>query len=163
MSRLTELFGSPDTSHATHKLCAPRLVTFYGALSWHFVAIAVLFGALTDSYAGPLDETRYCGEPKRNAKGEIVRRADVLAAFKKAHPCPATGLSTGSCPGWQMDHTIPLKCGGCDSVSNLAWLPVVIKAGPGQFPKDRWELKVYCSPQELVPMPEKPLPLVIVP
>ena len=37
-------------------------------------------------WANPLLETRYCGEPKRNASGEIIRRADVRAAFQKIHP-----------------------------------------------------------------------------
>ena len=101
----------------------------------------------------PLLETRYCGEPKRNAKGEIIRRADVRAAFQKIHPCPSTGLTSGACPGYARDHVIPLKCGGCDAVSNLSYLPNVLKSGAGKLPKDRWELKVYCSPQVIVPMP----------
>lgn len=37
------------------------------------------------AYAGPLEETRYCGaEPKRTADGSILRRADVLRAFRDA-------------------------------------------------------------------------------
>ena len=101
----------------------------------------------------PLVETRWCGEPKRNVRGEIIRRADVLAAFRRAHPCPSTGLSAGACPGWSIDHTVSLSVGGCDSVSNAAWLPNVIKSGPGQFPKDRWERKVYADPPQIVLMP----------
>lgn len=74
--------------------------------------------------AGPLDETRCCQVPKRDAQGQILRRADVLSAFKKVHPCPSTGKTSGACPGWIMDHVIPLACGGADSVGNLQWLPV---------------------------------------
>ena len=96
-------------------------------------------------YAGPLDETRYCGPPQRLADGTIKRRADVIQAFKRIHPCPATGLATGPCPGWQVDHTIPLVCWGCDEVSNLGWLPVQIKTCAGQLCKDRWEQRVYCQ------------------
>lgn len=92
--------------------------------------------------AGPLDETRYCGEAKRNARGEIVRRADVLDAFAKRHPCPATGQPVRSCAGWAIDHVIPLASGGCDAVSNLQWLPTALKSCAGQC-KDRWERKVY--------------------
>lgn len=101
----------------------------------------------------PLLEYRQCGAPVRLADGTIRRRSDVLYAFKKLHPCPSTGLHSGACPGWSVDHTVSLVCGGCDSVSNLAWLPIVLKAGAGQYPKDRWERKVYCLPRALVPMP----------
>jgi hypothetical protein len=118
-----------------------------------------LFTALTTHSALPdpaLQETRYCGTPIRDTRGIIIRRSDVLAAFKRAHPCPATGLTTGACQGWQMDHIIPLACGGCDSVSNLSWMPTVLKAGSGTLPKDRWERKIYCLPVQLVPMPVSP-------
>lgn len=98
------------------------------------------------AYAGPLEETRYCGaEPKRTADGSILRRADVLREFKRLYPCPSTGRATGPCPGWNIDHTIPLACGGCDSIPNLSWLPVEIKRCAGQFCKDRWERRVYCG------------------
>lgn len=99
------------------------------------------------SVAGPLDETRYCTvTPKRTADGSILRRADVLHAFKKHHPCPSTGQSVGACPGWNIDHVIPLAVGGCDAVGNLQWLPVEIKRCAGRFCKDRWERQVYKRP-----------------
>lgn len=126
---------------------------------------AVLAGSVhcAPTYSAATDETRYCGQPMRDSSGAIYRSSKVRAAFIKAHPCPTTGLTTGACHGWQVDHVIPLACGGCDVVWNLAWLPIIIKSGPGQFPKDRWERKVYCSPQELVPMPEQPHLLMIAP
>jgi hypothetical protein len=99
---------------------------------------------LAPAFAGPLDETRYCGEPKRTADGSILRRSDVLREFKKLHPCPATGFKTGACPRWNIDHVIPLACSGCDAVSNLQWLPVEIKRCAGDKCKDRWERKIYC-------------------
>jgi hypothetical protein len=92
-----------------------------------------------------LIETRYCGTPTRDADGSIHRSAAVIAAFKRAHPCPGNGKSSGACPGWAADHVVPLKCGGCDSVANLQWLPNEIKSGPGTLPKDRWERRVYCK------------------
>lgn len=109
-----------------------------------------------------LIETRYCGEPERDSRGVIIRSSAVLREFQKIHPCPSTGLTTGSCPGWSKDHVIPLVCNGCDIISNVAWMPLVIKAGAGKYPKDRWEQKVYCSPQVLVPMPVPPLPQLVV-
>lgn len=103
-------------------------------------------------YAGPLDETRICGEPARNASGQIIRRSDVLRAFKQIHPCPATGFSTGACPGWSIDHILPLACHGCDEVGNLQWLPNKLKTCAG-ICKDRWERKINCAPAQLVVMP----------
>ena len=94
-------------------------------------------------WANPLLETRYCGEPKRNASGDIIRRADVLAAFQRIHPCPSTGLTTGACAGWQKNHVIPLACGSCDEVSNLNWLPTVIKTCSAWYCIDRFERKIY--------------------
>lgn len=31
-----------------------------------------------------------------------------VRAFRKTHPCPSTGKTTGACPGWVVDHAIPL-------------------------------------------------------
>jgi hypothetical protein len=109
------------------------------------------FGA----FAGPLDETRCCvAEIKRDAGGKIIRRADVLRAFRDLYPCPATGQTRGACPGWALNHTIPLACGGFDSVANLSWAPNVLKSGPGYLPIDRWERRIYCGSGEIVPMPK---------
>ena len=105
---------------------------------------------VTQVLAGPLEETRVCGEPRRNAKGEIIRRSDVLTAFQKAHPCPVTGSTSGACPGWAKDHVIPLADGGCDSVHNLQWLPEAIKSCSAQTCKDRFERKINSTPMVLV-------------
>jgi hypothetical protein len=98
----------------------------------------------------PLVEYRQCGEPVRTQAGEIKRSSAVLAAFKRYHPCPATGQSYGACPGWAVDHVISLAAGGCDSVSNMAWMPVQIKSCSSQYCKDRWERKYYGSPHGIV-------------
>lgn len=97
------------------------------------------------AFAGPLDETRYCGieNIKRDKRGQIVRRTDVLRAFRDLYPCPATGQARGACPGWQIDHAIPLAVGGCDAVPNLQWLPIQIKTCATDTCKDRWERRVY--------------------
>lgn len=101
-------------------------------------------GLAWQAWGGPLDETRYCTvTPSRAADGSISRRADVLRAFKRLHPCPATGAPGGPCAGYAIDHVIPLAVGGCDSVSNLQWLPDAIKSCAGRQCKDRWEREVY--------------------
>lgn len=99
------------------------------------------------------EEQRYCGTPIRNSDGTIKRSAAVLTAFRKQHPCPVTGLTYGACPGWALDHTVSLVCGGCDAVSNLSWMPNAIKscaASTGIPCKDRWEQSVYCKPEKIV-------------
>lgn len=93
----------------------------------------------------PLVEYRYIGAPVRLADGSILRRADVLAAFRKVHQCPSTMLFTGTCPGWQMNHVVPLACGGADAVWNLQWLPLSIKTGTNPHAVDRFERKINAS------------------
>jgi hypothetical protein len=41
--------------------------------------------------------------------------------FRKAHPCPATGRTSGACPGYVIDHVVPLKRGGPDAPANMQW------------------------------------------
>jgi hypothetical protein len=88
-------------------------------------------------------DPRYCGPPTREPDGDIKRSLSVRASFVKLYPCPATSQVTGSCPGWQVDHVIPLKVGGCDAVVNMQWLPIEIKTCKLKTCKDRWELEVY--------------------
>lgn len=94
-------------------------------------------------HADPLAETRYCGTPVRDAHGAIVRSQAVLHAFQRLHPCPSTGKTTGACPGWALNHVIPLACGGCDAVSNLDWMPDEIKSCAQPWCRDRFERKIY--------------------
>lgn len=89
-----------------------------------------------------LTEVRYCGTPRRTATGLIIRRTDVTSAFRKIHQCPSTGLYNGACPGWAMNHVIPLACGGCDAVSNLQWLPNDIKSSSSPHAIDRFERSI---------------------
>jgi hypothetical protein len=43
------------------------------------------------------------------------------AAFVKMHPCPSTGKTRGRCPGYVVDHVMPLCAGGRDQPSNMQW------------------------------------------
>lgn len=61
-----------------------------------------------------------CARPAR----ALPRSKAARAEFMRAHPCPANGHTCGSCPGWQMDHVQPLKCGIADQQSNMQWLTV---------------------------------------
>jgi len=120
---------------------ARKLFFFWTAVG---LVLACLALYTLPASAGPLDETRYCGAPKRDANGVIVRSSAVTAAFQRLHPCPSTNLKTGACPRWQKDHVLPLVNGGCDAVANMQWLPVEIKTCAGVFCKDRWERAVYA-------------------
>jgi hypothetical protein len=61
---------------------------------------------------------------QRDAHGRIERSQAARAAFKREHPCPATHLPTGPCPGYIIDHVIALKRGGADAPSNMQWQTV---------------------------------------
>ena len=113
--------------------------------------LTVLVGQDADAYA--VTDMRVCRTQStvvRDADGKIARSPEVLKRFREIHPCPSTGLPTGKCNGWALDHVIPLACGGCDSIENLQWLKNSIKSCPGKDCKDRWERKINCSPTELV-------------
>jgi hypothetical protein len=52
------------------------------------------------------------------------RSAAAKTTFRSANPCPVTGKSRGPCPGWVIDHVIPLCAGGADAPSNMQWQTV---------------------------------------
>lgn len=57
--------------------------------------------------------------------GAIGRSQAEVRAFRKANPCPSTGQTRGPCPGWHVEHPIPLCAGGADDHrANMAWLSV---------------------------------------
>jgi hypothetical protein len=58
---------------------------------------------------------------KRDAHGKIARSAHAKDEFKKGHPCPSTGKGSGACPGYVIDHRVPLKRGGADNPDNMQW------------------------------------------
>jgi len=60
----------------------------------------------------------------RDSHGRIMRSSAAKDSFKRGHPCPANGHSSGSCPGYVIDHVRPLECGGADSPSNMKWQTV---------------------------------------
>ncbi len=58
---------------------------------------------------------------QRDKHGKIKRSSAAKDAFKRDHPCPSTGRSTGRCPGYVIDHKIALECGGADAPFNMQW------------------------------------------
>lgn len=65
-----------------------------------------------------------------------ARDPSVRQQFMREIPCPANGHSSGPCPGYVVDHVVPLSCGGSDSTDNMQWQTV--EEGKA---KDKWERK----------------------
>lgn len=61
-----------------------------------------------------------------------------IKQFKLDNPCPATGRYKGSCPGYVIDHKIPIACGGIDTPKNMMW-----QTKDDAKAKDGWE-RVGC-------------------
>ena len=64
---------------------------------------------------------RYCCTCQRDAHGRIKRSTTARRHFQQLHPCPENGATSGACPGYIVDHVIPLYRGGADDPSNMQW------------------------------------------
>lgn len=49
------------------------------------------------------------------------RDASQVRAFKRHNPCPSTGRTSGACPGYVIDHIVPLCANGPDAIGNMQW------------------------------------------
>jgi hypothetical protein len=50
-----------------------------------------------------------------------ARDAKQVRAYRAENPCPATGKTRGACPGYVVDHIVPLCAGGADAPDNMIW------------------------------------------
>jgi hypothetical protein len=71
------------------------------------------------------------------------RAKSARAEFQRAHPCPANGARRGACPGFVVDHVVPLCAGGADAPGNMQWQTVA-----DAKVKDREEAR-QCRAQRL--------------
>lgn len=56
------------------------------------------------------------------AQSEAAQRSRaVRAEFQRHNPCPSTELRRGRCPGYVVDHIVPLCAGGTDAAMNMQW------------------------------------------
>ena len=55
--------------------------------------------------------------------GVVERIVERGAEFVPRGPSvrPSTGRTSGACPGYVIDHVVPLKRGGADAPSNMQW------------------------------------------
>jgi len=79
------------------------------------------------SHAGATHRAGRGQSPKRAARvardndAKIKRSQDARAEFQRAYPCPSTGKISGGCPGYVVDHIVPLNRGGADTALNMQW------------------------------------------
>ena len=71
---------------------------------------------------------------KRPPRPRIKRSAAARRQFEASHPCPSTRRRNGSCPGYIIDHVVPLACGGADAPGNMQWQTLAAAKA-----KDKWE------------------------
>ncbi len=117
---------------ATMVACSGPAVFARGASSSH--------GSLhSSSHSSGHSSAHSSGHPRaagvpRDSHGHIKRSEHARNEFRKSHPCPSTGKSTGACPGYVIDHKQALKHGGADAPSNMQW-----QTETEAKRKDKWE------------------------
>lgn len=74
-----------------------------------------------------------------HADAKQPRSHSAKAAFQRLYHCPATDKPRGPCPGYVIDHVIPLACGGADDPLNMQWQTTAEAKA-----KDRWE-RLNCQ------------------
>jgi hypothetical protein len=55
-----------------------------------------------------------CTSCARASNGRIKRSKVAADSFRRSHPRPSTGKASSACPGYAIDHVVPLKRGGAD-------------------------------------------------
>lgn len=56
---------------------------------------------------------------QRDRYGRIARSKKAVSIFRKSVPCPGTGETGHACPGYVVDHVIPLCACGADDPSRV--------------------------------------------
>lgn len=79
--------------------------------------------------------------PGLHAFAEAQRSAAAVAAFRREHPCPATGKTTGACHGYVVDHLMPLCWGGADEPDNMSWQTKADSLKKDEFEREACQLK----------------------
>jgi hypothetical protein len=88
------------------------------------VFLALVLAAVPALARGSHTSHSRCTTCARNARGRIKRSKEAKRAFQHANPCPSTSKASGGCPGYVVDHVVPLKRGGVDAPNNMQWQTV---------------------------------------
>lgn len=85
-------------------------------------------------------DSRFCGEPVRDISGKIVRSSSLIAEFERLYPLPPQFKRAD----FQINHAVPLVCGGCDKIENLIWMAKPAKTCAEWYCQDRHEQLTMC-------------------
>lgn len=90
---------------------------------------ALLLIALASASAQPRTLPRDAARAQRAQRAEpkqtaAQRSTAARREFQRSQPCPSTKKKTGACPGYVIDHVVPLKRGGADAPENMQWQTV---------------------------------------
>lgn len=85
-------------------------------------------------------DVRCCVEVERYSDGRIKRSQAVLNEFMRLYPLPANFNRDD----YQINHAVPLACGGKDIIENLIWMHKKAKTCAGDYCQDRIEMQVMC-------------------
>lgn len=88
----------------------------------------------------PLTSSAYLLEEVSNRDPAQVRE------FRSTHRCPSTGRTHGACPGYVVDHIIPLCAGGPDRPDNMQW-----QSREDSLVKDRLEWEACRTLRKVCP------------
>ena len=99
---------------------------------WILILFIAVFPQVTVGRSSPRSSrlSSHHSKPKcvncaRDSHGRIIRRSpESKRAFRRSHPCPSTGKTSGACPGYVIDHIQPLKRAGADAPNNMQWQTV---------------------------------------
>ena len=79
----------------------------------------------------------------------FARDPKQVTEFRKTHPCPSTNKTTGACPGWIVDHLVPICFGGMDSPLNMQWQELAQSRIKDKFEMEACALKVALAASKL--------------
>ncbi len=105
------------------------------------ISIIVILAVLLVACGDPVyADIRCCKEPARDGAGNIIRSRAVVGEFLRLYPLPE-GVNRKD---YQINHAVPLVCGGLDIIENMLWMHVKAKTCAGDFCQDRVEQIVMC-------------------
>lgn len=85
------------------------------------LALAILTACAVSSPAVDATPQATPQTPTTTRPARAPRSMAARRAFQRDNPCPATGKPRGACPGWVVDHIVPLCGGGADAPENMQW------------------------------------------